>query len=336
MTVDLSTRYLGLELRNPLIVAAAGPLTGNLDMLGRLEAAGASAVVLPSLFEEQIEHEETELSQLYEYHTESFAESLTYFPELDSCNTGPDRYLRHVEDAKQQLRIPVIGSLNGSSQGGWVRFARLIQDAGADALELNIYFVPTDAHMSAADVEQQYVDLAASVRESVSIPLAVKIGPFFSALPHFARRLIDAGVEGLVLFNRFLEPDIDLETLAVTPDLVLSHRHESRLALRWIALLRDQLTVSLAATGGVHRWDDVAKLLLVGADATQMAAALLRNGPNHLAAVIDRLRDWLEENEYASVEQMKGSMSRGNCPDPSTLERANYMQALISYTDRSL
>ena len=332
MSVDLTTYYLGMKLDNPLGVAACPPLTGNVATLKRLEQAGASVVVLPSLFEEQIEHEEAEIQALYEFQTESFAESLTHFPELDTYNTGPDQYLQHVEDAKNALSIPVIGSLNAGSDGGWVRHAKLIQDAGADALELNIYFVPTDPDLTARDVEQRYVDLVAKVSQSVSIPVAVKIGQNFTALPHFAQQLVAAGAEGLVLFNRYLEADIDLEKLQFKPDLVLSNRHEARVPIRWIAVLRDQLQASLGATSGVHRVQRVDKFLLAGGDATLMASALMKKRPAFITQLLHDLRLWLEDNEYQSVEQLKGSMSRGNAPDPGALERANYMKALISYS----
>lgn len=332
MSVDLSTTYLGMKLKNPLGVAACGPLTGDLDTLRRLEEAGAAIAVLPSLFEEQIEHEEMELARLYEFQTESFAESLSHFPELENYNTGPREYLHHLEAAKQIVSIPIVGSLNGSSHGGWVHYAKAIQDCGADALELNIYFVPTDPGMTSADVERQYVDLVAEVRQSVTIPLAVKIGQNFTSLPHFAQNLAAAGADGLVLFNRYVEADIDLDTLTVKPDLVLSNRHEARVPLRWIAILRDQLNVSFAATSGIHRMQGALKLLLAGADVTMMASILLRNGAGFLITMLEELREWLFENEYESIEQLKGSMSRGNCPDPSALERANYMKALTEYT----
>jgi dihydroorotate dehydrogenase (fumarate) len=321
-----------MKLKNPLGVSASS-LTGNLDMLRRLEDAGASVAVLPSLFEEQIEHEEVEVARLYDFQTESFAESLTHFPELHGYNTGPDEYLDHLEAAKKASSIPVIGSLNGSSEGGWIRYAKLIQESGADALELNIYFIPTNPLMTSQDVEQRYVDLVVAVRESVSIPLAVKIGPNFTALPNFAQRLVEAGADGLVLFNRYLEADIDLESLDFKPDLVLSNRHEARVPIRWIAILRDELPrTSFAATSGVHRMQGAIKLLLAGADAVMMASILLMKGPEFLTTLLDGVRTWLEENEYASVEQLKGSMSRGNCPDPSALERANYTKALTSYS----
>lgn len=332
MSVDLSTTYLGMRLKNPL-VASASPLTGDLDTLRRLEDAGASAAVLPSLFEEQIEHEEMEIARLYEFQTESFAESLTLFPELEDYNTGPRDYLQRVEEAKRSLSIPIIGSLNGASEGGWIRYAKAIEEAGADALELNIYFVPTNPLMTAADVEQRYVDLVAAVRQSVSIPLAVKIGHAFTSLPNFTQRLCEAGADGLVLFNRYLEADIDLESLQFKPDLVLSNRHEARIPIRWIAILRDTLPkLSLAATSGVHRVEGVVKLLLAGADVTMMASVLIVKGPTFLGLLLAEVQQWLEENEYDSVEQLKGSMSKANCPDPSALERANYMKTLTTYT----
>lgn len=333
MSVDLTTKYLGMTLRNPLVVSACSSLTGDLDKLRRLEDAGASLAVLPSLFEEQIEHEELEVARLYDFQTESFAESLTHFPELPSYGTGPSEYLEHLRAAKQAVSIPIVGSLNGSSEGGWIRYAKLIEEAGADALELNIYFVPTNPLMTSADVEQRYIDLVAAVRKSVSIPLAVKIGQNFTSLPHFAQRLVEAGANGLVMFNRYLEADIDLEHLEFKPDLVLSNRHDARVPIRWIAILRDILPkTSLAATSGVHRMQGIVKLLLAGADATMMASILLMKGPEFLATLLEDVRAWLEENEYDSVEQLKGSMSRRNCPDPSALERANYMQALTTYT----
>jgi dihydroorotate dehydrogenase (fumarate) len=331
MDIDLSTRYMGLRLKNPL-GASAGPLTGHLDSLRRLEEAGAAVAVLPSLFEEQIRHDEQELERLYEYQAESYAESLSYFPEMEDYNTGPKQYLKHVAAAKKALSIPIIGSLNGCSKGGWIRYAKSIEEAGADALELNIYFVPTDPNITSAQVEQRYVDLVAEVSQSVSIPVAVKIGPNFSSLPNFAPRLMSAGASGLVLFNRYLEADIDLEELKFKPDLVLSNRHEARTPIRWIAILRDQIQGSIAASGGVHRLEGIIKLLLAGADVTLMTSVLLIKGPEILRTLLVEVGQWLEEHEYASVEQLKGSMSRGNCPDAGALERANYMATLVSYS----
>ena len=330
MTVDLRTRYLGLELANPL-VPSASTLSSRLDTLKRLEDAGASAVVMQSLFEEQIEHEEMQVLQVLEAGSESFPEARNYFFELEDYNTGPTSYLKHLEATKEDLGIPVIWSLNGISQGGWIRYAKLIQDAGADALELNIYFVAADPDMSADDVERRYVDLVGTVRESVSIPLAVKVGPYFSSMGHMARRLVAAGADGLVLFNRFVQPDIDLDTLRVDPSLHLSTPFELRLPLRWIAILRGRVDCSIAATSGVHTAEDALKLLLAGADVTMMASALFQNGPEHLSHVLEGLTKWLEEHEYESVEQMKGSVSQARSDDPVAFERSNYMQALVSY-----
>lgn len=330
MSVDLSTKYLSLPLRNPLVVSA-GPLTDRLDTLARLEEAGAAAVVLPSLFEEQIEHHEWQAHRLDHVGAESFPEALSYFPELEDHRVGPDEYLRKIENAKEALSIPVIASLNGTSEGGWIRYARLMASAGADAIELNIYLLSTDFEQSGSSVEERYIDLVSSVRSEVNVPLAVKIGPYFSSLPHMALRLQAAGANGLVLFNRFLLPDIDLDSLAISPQLVLSTPAESRLALRWIAILRDRLRVSLAANGGIHNVEDVVKVLLVGADVAMMLSTLLQNGVGHLTRLRDGLEIWLAEREYHSVEQLKGSMSRAHCADPEALERANYLRMLESY-----
>ena len=331
MTPDLRTQYLGFTLKNPL-VASAGPLTASLESLCRLEDAGAAAAVLPSLFEEQIEHEEIEIHNFYEFHTDAHAESPSYFPELRDYHHGPDDYLEKIARAKRSTSIPIIGSLNGWTDGGWVRYAKMIEQAGADALELNIYFVPTDPTKTAAAIEQQYIDLVTLVRKSISIPLAVKIGQNFTSLPNFAQQLVAAGADGLVLFNRFLEADIDLETLEYRPDLILSNRHEVRIPVRWIGILRDELKISLAASSGVHRMEGVIKLLLAGADITMMTSILLMNGPEYIETMLEEVTQWLIEYKCESVEQLKGSMSRGNCPNPSALERANYMKALVSYT----
>jgi dihydroorotate dehydrogenase (fumarate) len=287
---------------------------------------------MQSLFEEQIEREELEIHQLLETGAESFQEATTYLPELEDYNVGPDAYLRHLEQTKKELRIPVIGSLNGSSDGGWTRYARLIQDAGADALELNVYYVAADPTQTSADVEQRYLDLVAEVRSTVSIPLAVKVGPFFSSMANMAMRLVEAGADGLVLFNRFLQPDIDLETLAVDPTLHLSTSEELRLPLRWIAILHGRVDASLASTTGVHTAEDAVKMILAGADVTMMASALFRNGPEHLGVVLDGVRSWLEEREYASVNQARGSLSQRSSPDPAAFERSNYMRAVVSFS----
>lgn len=331
MSDKLITSYLGMKLKNPL-VASSGPLTSSMPALMQLEECGIAAVVLPSLFEEQIEHDESQIERLYRYQADAYAESLSYFPETENYTKGPQEYLELIDEAKQTLGIPVIASLNGHTSGGWTRYARMLEDAGADALELNVYFIPTDCGMDSSEVEQRYVDLVANVKQSISIPLAVKIGSHFTSIPNIAYRLMTVGADGLVLFNRFLEPDLDLETLTIVPDLVLSQPYEVRLPLRWIAILRDQLQCSLAATSGVHQAADVARVLLVGADVAMMTSALLKRGPQHVEVILAELSNWLIEKEYDSVEQLKGSMSRANCPDPSALERANYMKALTSYT----
>jgi dihydroorotate dehydrogenase (fumarate) len=331
MSADLTTRYLGLELKNPL-VPSASTLSSRLDDLKRLQDAGASAVVFQSLFEEQILHEELQTHRVLETGTYSFSEAMTIMPEMQGYNSGPDEYLRRLELSKAELEIPVIGSLNGISQGGWVRYAKLMQDAGADALELNVYFVASDPDLTGDAVETSYVDLVAAVRASVTIPLAVKVGPFFSSMGHMAKRLVAAGADGLVLFNRFFQPDIDLDTLEVDPTLHLSTSEDLRLPLRWIAILRGRIGCSLAATSGVHTWEDAVKLLLAGADVTMMASALFEHGPGRLAEVLDGLQRWLDEHEYESVEQMKGSVSQINVPDPVAYARSNYMQMLVNFT----
>lgn len=333
MKPDLTTRYLGLTLAHP-IVAGAGPLTGEVATLRELEAEGAAAVVLPSLFQEQIEHDEMEAQRVAEFGAESFPEALSYFPALDRYNTGPERYLTHVAASKAALGIPVIASLNGPAGGDWVSYAKKIEEAGADALELNTYFLPADPQKSAGEVERQYLDLVRQVRSQIQIPLAVKIGPFFSSPAHFVAALTKAGADGVVLFNRFVQPDIDLEGLSVEPRLELSTSRELRLPLRWIAILRGATTASLAATTGAHTAEDVLKLLLVGADAAMLVSALLENGPEHLRKVIDGLSSWLEEKGYESVEQLKGSLSLANTADPEAFERANYMKTLASYTTK--
>jgi dihydroorotate dehydrogenase (fumarate) len=331
--VDLRTTYLGKELVSPL-VASASPLWSRLDMLQRVQEAGAGAVVLPSLFEEQIEHEAWDLHSLLEGWSSRFSEAQGFLPELDDYNTGPGPYLEFLEQAAGSLSIPVIASLNGSSIGGWVRYAKEMEDAGADAIELNVYFVPTDPEMSSAMVEDRYAELVAAVRAATAIPLAVKVGPYFSSLPSMARRLVEAGADGLVLFNRFLQPDLDLETLEVVPYLELSTPSEMRLPLRWIAILRGQLSASLAATTGVHTAEDALKMFLSGADVVMMTSALLRHGPEYLRLILDGVETWLDERGYASVEEARGSVSQAAVPDPAAFERSNYMHALASFSSR--
>jgi len=335
MSVDLSTTYLGLKLKNPLMIAAC-PLSGQIDWLRRVEEAGAAAAVLPSLFEEQIVHDELEMAKVHEFHTESFAESLTYFPEPQDYRTGPESYLESIEAAKKAVAIPIIASLNGTSKGGWLRYARMVQDSGADALELNIYFVAADLDMTGEDVESQYLDLVAAVKQSVSIPLAVKLGPYFSSMGNMARRLVAAGADGLVLFNRFIQPDLDLDELQTSTKLVLSSPYELLVPLRWIAILHGRISASLAATGGIHDAQGMLKAIAAGADVGMVASVLYQKGVKQIDAILKEMSAWLEDKEYDSVEQLNGSMSRENCPDPSAFQRGNYMKALVSYTGRPI
>jgi dihydroorotate dehydrogenase (fumarate) len=334
VTPDLRTSYLGLELRSPL-VASASPLTGELDGLRRLQDAGAAAAVLPSLFEEQLTHDQLELDRLLETTSEHVGEAQSYFPELQDYNTGPWSYLQRIEQAKRAVVIPVIASLNGVTPGGWVRHASRMQDAGADALELNLYSVATDPRVGAAELEARYLELVAAVRAAVAVPLAVKLSPFFTALANMAVRIVEAGADGLVLFNRFYQPDLDLDTLDVVPRLVLSSSEELRLPLRWIAILRGQVGGSLAATTGVHTGLDAAKVLLAGADVAMMTSALLRHGPGHVRTVERELLTILAERDYDSVRQLRGSMSRSAMPDPAGFERANYMRTLMSWSSHA-
>jgi len=328
---DLSTTYLGLRLRSPL-VASSGPLTARIDSLRALEQAGIAAVVLPSLFEEQVEHEERQADRLGDLGTDSNPEATGYFPDLGDYESVADRYLRHVEEAKKALKIPVIASLNGVTPGGWVRYARLLELAGADALELNLYGVAADIDVTGSKVEDEQVELVALVKASLSIPLSVKIGPYYSALGHTASRLTEAGADGLVLFNRFYQPDIDPRTRKVTPPLVLSSSSELRLPLRWAAILSGRVEASLAVTTGVHTGADAARCLLAGADVAMMTSALLEHGPEHVATVESDLVNWAAESGFESVAQLKGSVSQRNVADPSAFERANYMAALIGFT----
>lgn len=333
-TIDLTAHYLGMVLRNPLVVAAC-PLTGDLTTLRRLEEAGAAAAVLPSLFEEQIKHQDEELYRMYRREAQDVDESENFVPRLMDYNSGPDSYLRLIEHAKRSVRMPIIASANGTRHGRWIRYAKLMAEAGADALELNICFIPTDPEMTGGQVEDQVVELVGAVRELISIPLAVKIGPFFSALPNLARRLAAAGANGLILFNRFLEPEIDLESLRIEPRLTLSDARELRLPLRWIAILRDQVSISLAATSGVHSAADTLKAILAGADVVMMASTLLRHGPDYLDKIHHELVEWLQQHEYESLAALRGSMSLRYSTDPCALERANYLKFLTSFSDRT-
>ena len=333
MSVDLRTRYLGLELRSP-IVASASPLTRDPDISAQLERAGVGAIVMPSLFEEEVEAEELQITRTLEAGTDQFAEALDYFPETASFIGAGDRYLRDLERIKAKVSVPVIASLNANSSGGWVRYARLMADAGADALELNLYRVTVERHRTATDIESADLALIAAVRLAVSLPLAVKLSPFYSALPDFASNVVAAGADGLVLFNRFYQPDLDLEEMTVVPRVSLSHPSELRLPMRWTAILRPQLgpTVSLAASSGIHGGRDVIKALMVGADVAMMTSALLRDGPAHVDTVEANVRGWLEEHEYGSVTQLRGSASQGNVADPTAFERVQYIRTLHSWT----
>ena len=327
--IDLSTKYLGLTLDTPL-VASASPLSQELDGIRRLEDGGASAIVLYSLFEEQLRQEAMELEYHLSAGTESFAESLTYLPMRSEFRTGPEGYLEHIRRASAATHIPIIASLNGATLGGWTHYAKQIEEAGASAIECNIYSIPADLDVSGVEVEQQYLDIVRAVKSAVQIPVAIKLSPFFSNMAYTARRLERAGADGLVLFNRFYQPDIDLDELEIRPNVLLSTPQALRLPLTWIGILYGRVRVSMAATSGIHSAEDVIKLLLVGADVTQMCSALLRNGITHLRYVERELRDWLEEHEYESVAQMQGSMSQLRCPDPGAFERAQYMRAVKS------
>jgi dihydroorotate dehydrogenase (fumarate) len=331
--IDLSTSYLGLQLKNPLVVSPS-PLSEELGNIRRMEDAGASAVVLHSLFEEQLLVESQDLDRFLSSGTESFAESLSYFPDLRQYKLGPEEYLELIRKAKAAVKIPVIGSLNGVSTGGWISYAKKIQDAGADALELNVFYIPTDPELSGAQVEQMYCDLVRDMRASVKIPVAVKLGPYFSAMASLAQKLDKAGASGLVLFNRFYQPDFDLEKLEVTPNLVLSSSLELRLRLTWVGILCGRIKADMAITGGVHTATDVVKCMMAGAKAAMMTSALLKNGIEHMRGVLTGLSAWMEEKEYASVKQMQGSMSQQKVAQPAAFVRANYMKVLRSYALR--
>lgn len=331
--VDLTTSYLGLKLKNPL-VASASPISKKINGVKKLEEAGVSAVVMYSLFEEQIEYESRALDHFLNRGTESYAEALTYFPDMPGYNVGPESYLELISKIKSEVKIPLIGSLNGISLSGWVEYARRIQEAGADALELNIYNIPTDPKLTSAEIEDGYVELVKAVRSQVSIPLAVKLSPFFTSLPNLAARLSAAGANGLVLFNRFYQPDLDIETLEVVPDLVLSTSDELRLPLRWIAILHGRVKADLALSSGVHQATDVVKALMAGANVAMTTSELLAHGINRVTEMLADLEKWMLEFEYDSVSTMLGSMSQQAVADPSAFERANYMKALTSFDNR--
>jgi len=328
--MDLKTTYMGLDLKHPL-VASAGPISKSLDGIKRLEDAGASAVVLFSLFEEQIRQENESFDYLTEAGTESFGESLSYFPAVGDYKMGPDAYLDLIRQATEAVDIPIIGSLNGVTDAGWAEYAKDISDAGAQAIELNVYYIPADVGIAARDVEQRYIDIVKHVKGAVSIPVSVKLSPFFSSIGEMANRFVEAGANGLVLFNRFYQPDFDLEELEVVPNLELSSANEIRLPLMWIAILHGRVEASLAATRGVETAQEVVKYVMAGADVVMTTSALLRNGVGHMKTLVDGLNAWMEKRGYDSVEQMKGSMSQLKVADPSAFERANYIKMLGSF-----
>jgi len=336
--IDLGTTYLGLKLRTPL-VPSASPLSQELDSIRRLEDSGASAIVLGSLFEEQLRQESLELEHRLAEHTDSFAEALSYLPEPNEFKIGPEGYLNHIRKAKRAVAVPIIASLNGATVGGWTAYAKELEQAGADAIECNIYAIPSNPDLLAAEIEKDYIEIVKAVKSAVSIPVAVKLSPFFTNMANMAKRFDDVGANALVLFNRFYQPDIDLEELEIQPNVLLSTPQALRLPLTWIGILYGHLRANLAATSGVHGPEDVIKLLMVGADVTMLCSTLLRNGISHLRYIEEGLVRWMEKHEYESVQQMKGSMSQLRCPDPSAFERAQYMKAVkgvqhVSVTSR--
>lgn len=328
--MDLSTKYLGLKLKNP-VVAAASPLSQQIDTVKALEDSGASAVVVYSLFEEQITLEDEALDYFLTSGSESYAEAITYFPKASEFKYGPDEYLEHISKLKKAVDIPIIGSLNGVSVGGWMKYAKLIEEAGADALELNIYYIPTDPNIPGSQVEQIYLNDLSAVKENIKIPVSMKLSPYFSSLANLAKRLDDGGVNGLVLFNRFYQPDIDLEKLEVAHTLTLSSNWEMRLPLRWIAILYGKIKASLALSGGIQTHEDVIKAVMSGADVAMICSELLRNGIGRVKEILNGVEKWMLEHEYESIEQMKGSMSQKSIAEPAAYVRANYMKMLLNY-----
>jgi dihydroorotate dehydrogenase (fumarate) len=331
---DLTTGYLGLALKNPL-VASASPLSRKIESARRLEEAGIAAIVMYSLFEEEITHESLELDHYLELGAHSYAESVSYFPDLSTYSVGPERYLEHLARLKAALTIPVIASLNGVSSGGWIEYAQRIEDAGADALELNIYYLPANMDLTASELETSYLNLVRDVRAEISIPIAVKLSPYFTALPNFAQRLVQAGADGLVLFNRFYQPDFDLEAFGVTPNLRLSTSNELRLRLRWVAMLYERIEANLALTGGVHTGEDIVKGLMAGATVTMTASELLANGEARASSMLAELQAWMAEHDYESISQLRGCMSQRAVAEPAAFERANYLKVLGSYHPQS-
>ncbi len=329
--MDLTTTYMGMTLKSPLVVGSCAPLTEEIDNIKRMEDSGAAAVVLHSFFEEQLRQEQLELHHHLTYGTESFAEALTYFPEPEIFHVGSDEYLNHIRTSKEMVNIPIIASINGSTLGGWLDYSQQIEQAGADALELNIYYVPTDLDSPGGEIEQNYLDILKAVKSEINIPVAIKLSPYFSNMANMAKRLEETGADGLVLFNRFYQPDIDLNNLEVYPNVLLSTPQAMRLPMRWIAILYGKIEADLAATSGIHHSSDVIKMVMAGAKITQVVSALLRHGIHYLGTLEEGIRNWMEENEYESIQQMQGSFSQLHCPDPAAFERSQYMKALQTY-----
>ena len=329
---DLSTTYLGLNLKNPL-VASASPISKKLDRAKKLEEAGISALVMYSLFEEQIIHESLELDHYLNRGSESFAEALSYLPDGGLYGISPEKYLNQVAGLKKALQIPVIGSLNGVSKGGWTEYAKKIEEAGADALELNLYFIPTDVDIASNDIEDMQIELVAEVKSAIKIPLAVKISPFVTSIPNFTKRLVDAGADALVLFNRFYQPDFDLDELDIVHSLDLSTSADLRLPLRWISIMHGKLETDFALTSGIHTYKDVLKAMMAGANVAMTASKLLHDGEQAIGRILSDLEEWMKEREYESIKQMQGSMSQQSVKEPAAFERANYMKVLGSFRD---
>jgi dihydroorotate dehydrogenase (fumarate) len=328
--MDLSTTYMGLKLKNP-IVPSASPLSKNIDAVKALEDAGAAAVIAYSLFEEQIEHESGELDHYLTYHADSFAEAISYFPAQDEFHSGPYEYLDHIANLKKAVNIPVIGSINGVSNGGWVKYAKNIEQAGADALELNVYYIAANPEFTSIEIENMYIDTLKAVKNEVKIPVAIKLSPYFSSMSNMAKKLDDAGADALVLFNRFYQPDFDLENLEVVPNLLLSTSWEMRLPLRWVAILYGNIKAGLAATSGIHTAEDVIKVVMAGSDIAQICSELLTGGIGRVKEILSGVERWMEEKEYTSLQMMKGSMSQKSIAEPAAFERANYMKLLQSF-----
>jgi len=330
---DLKTKYLGLDIKTPL-VASASALSKKLDNIKAMEDAGLGAVVLYSLFEEEIINEQLALDHFLSRGSESFAEAITYYPDLQKYNTGPDKYLQLIRTAKEAVDIPIIGSINGVSTGGWIKYAMLIEEAGADALELNMYFVPADPSISSETLEKAHIELVSDIRKTIKIPLAVKLSPFYSSIPHFTAALVKAGAKGLVLFNRFYQPDLDIEALEVVPKLELSDSSDMLLPLRWIAILYDRVAADFALTSGVHSAEDIVKSLMAGSTVAMTASALVKHGVRYASGMIEELAQWMNDYEYKSVDQMRGTLSQKNVAEPAAFERANYMKALTLFDNR--